>query len=491
MPQGDYTDTIFAVSTPRGRAALHLHRISGPDVFMRMLPFLRLPRDHSKIALTQHELLAFLTHSVPHARYLTVVDGNQHVVDDVMATFYRAPHSYTGEDTIEISTHGNPLITRTLHSLLRWIGLRDALPGEFTQRAYLNGKLDLTQAEAVNQIIHAETSNGLALAQNANEGQLSRSTRELRALLTDMLAYLEAHIDFGSEDVGSYEPESLLPTLETLAMRLKALAATYQNGIKVREGIRVALSGKPNAGKSSLYNALLGSDRAIVTDIPGTTRDVLEERLVLEGRDFVLLDTAGLRKSFDTVENLGIDRTRASMAKADIVCFVIEVPLSIGKGSSLFESIQSEIADLLQEMPLDSKARKLLILSKLDLLPLASQSQIKELLPKLALGFGEAVCVAQNDCSCLRATLIFSYDSQTDIGNLLENPVLISARQLDKVTKAQSAVVLAQNLIAVHDFPEKIASTLSQARLALVEIVGEITLDEVLDSVFSRFCIGK
>ncbi|MBX9703907.1 MAG: tRNA uridine-5-carboxymethylaminomethyl(34) synthesis GTPase MnmE [Silvanigrellaceae bacterium] len=314
---------IFALATPNYRSAIHLHRVSGVGVFEALTPFLAFPKSRQPFSL---QYLQWPTNASSQAKvfYLFLLDQQRELLDDAIVTFFKGPHSFTGEDTIEISLHGNPLLSAKLQSLLRAIGMRDAQPGEFTQRAYLQGKLDLVQAEGINQLIHSETLGGIEIARQAVEGLLSKEMLFLREKLIEILSYLEAHIDFSVDEVGSYTPASLLPILFEIQKRLTLLIDSYATGLKIRSGLKIALFGEPNAGKSSLYNALLRAEKAIVTDIPGTTRDVLESPLTIHGKDFLLLDTAGIRKSEDIVEKIGIERSLKALHEADILCYLID-----------------------------------------------------------------------------------------------------------------------------------------------------------------------
>lgn len=470
----DKTSTpIFALATSSNRSALHLHRISGHGIIDMLAPFVQ--RSNLK--------------NIPpnSARYVVIVDQQGNIIDDVMLTLFRAPKSFTGEDVIEISVHGNYLISANLQSLFRSIGMHDAEPGEFSFRAVLNGKQDLAQAEGINQLIHAETIGGIQLARNNVTGILSRETQELRTEIISLIAYLEAHIDFAPDEVGNYEPQSLLEKIDFIKHRLRHLLSSYSTGLKIREGVKIVLCGKPNAGKSSLYNALLKSDKAIVTEIAGTTRDVLEDRLIIENLDFVLLDTAGLRATDDVVEKIGVERSLKSIGESDVVCFVMDVTAC--STENLEQYIQSEMESFRTES-MSSRSETtgsilLPIISKKDLL---SQEQIDNLANLKDLNL---VLISNQNISNLTTALVTIHNDFTKKLNPKESPALISVRQKDKVTSALFCMESCENLIAKNDYPEKIAAELNTARYALEEIVGEIGLDNVLETIFSSFCIGK
>lgn len=480
-------DSIFALATANARSALHLHRLSGNGLFSRLSPYIFLP--HSQNYLDLEKLT--LHSDKPVTRYVLIKNKEGSIIDDVILTLYAKPKSFTGEDVIEISNHGNPLISIQLHSLLREIGLRDAKPGEFTQRAMLNGKLDLAQAEGINQLIHAESMGAIELARNNVEGILSKETLYIRKQIVELLAYLEAHIDFAPDEVGDYQPAILLPKIQQIKNELTSLYKSYENGLKIREGVKIVLCGKPNSGKSSLYNALLKHDKAIVTNIPGTTRDVLEDKLLIDNKEFVLLDTAGIRETVDVVEKIGVEKTLANAKQADIVCYLIAAPELTQQ--NFIEEIHSELEKFTHTLPMTRLQKILLVLNKKDLLPQKMQESLFKIQQ-----------ISLNPQSTFSVTLI-SQDDYTDLKNKLlqyhhkifantntkKSPMLISQRQKDKVTGALNSIQEAENLIHKADYPEKIASLINTTKLFLEEIVGEISLDNVFEKVFSTFCIGK
>lgn len=479
-------DIIFALATSNLRSALHLHRLSGNGVFELLSPYIFLP--HSENHLDLNALIKN-TNAKPITRYVIIKDQEKNIIDDVMLTLFLNPRSFTGEDVIEISTHGNPLISLQLHSLLRKIGMRDAKPGEFTQRALLNGKLDLAQAEGINQLIHAESMGAITLARNNVEGLLSKETLQIRESILELLAYLEAHIDFAPDEVGDYQPQHLLPKTEQIKNRLTSLFKTYENGLKIREGVKIVLCGKPNAGKSSLYNAFLKHEKAIVTNIPGTTRDVLEDKLLINNKEFVLLDTAGIRATSSTedeVEKIGITRTFSSMKQADIICYLISAH-NLSE-SNYVQQIENEISTI----HIEDKQKLIIVLTKKDLLTPDSL----DALSKISLQckhdiLQQVVIIDQFNFKSLEEQLLAYYSEILEKTDTKNSPMLISQRQKDKVTLALQTIDEAEKLILVGDFPEKIASLMNLTKSALEEIVGEISVDNVFEKVFSTFCIGK
>lgn len=468
-------EPIFALATAQTRSALHLHRISGHGVLDLLEPVVLCVRSRRPILKSMKP---------NECRYALVVDLQKQIIDDAMISVFYGPKSFTGEDVIEISVHGNALISARLQSLLRSLGMRDAKPGEFSFRAVLHGKQDLTQAEGINELIHAQTYGALALARNNASGVLSKETQSLRHEILSLSAYLEAHIDFAPDEVGVYEPKSLLKNVYEIEKRLQALLSSYDTGLKIKEGVKIVLCGKPNAGKSSLYNALLKSDRAIVTDIPGTTRDVLEDQLTIQNKDFVILDTAGIRDTDDVVEKLGVQRSFQSIEKADVICLLMDV--SNHKPDEMEAFIQSEICSV----PCHKDQILIPIVTKKDQLDQSLIEQIQAL-KKQSDKLNSMVIISTTDTNELKEVLLKTHADLTDQWDINACPTLISTRQKDKVRLALSCVIECQHLIESTDYPEKIAMVLNNARVYLDEIVGEISLEQVLDHVFSSFCIGK
>ncbi|NBX16859.1 MAG: tRNA uridine-5-carboxymethylaminomethyl(34) synthesis GTPase MnmE [Proteobacteria bacterium] len=487
----DYSahDAIFALSSAKGRSAISLHRISGSRVLEVLLPYLIPAKIRSGSADRKNFRAADFEHA--KSKYVTVSGSDGNIIDDCVVTFFKGPSSFTGEDTLEISTHGNPLITARLHSLLRAIGLREAKPGEFTQRAFLNGKLDLTRAEAIDQLIHTETEAGLDLARSASEGRISQVADRIKEQLTGIMSYFEAHIDFADDEVGSYDSKSKVDELLHIDSELRQLANSFSAGLKLREGLRVSFLGTPNAGKSSLYNALLGYERAIVTNVPGTTRDVVEDRLKIRNCDFILLDTAGLRSTDDQVEKIGVARTIQSSSAADIVCIVLD-PSQLDAGS-FADSIQKESAKLLSHLNRPKNQCVLNVLTKQDTWTPELRASVDLHVTKLRNSGYEIACTSSSSNNTAElAELLEKYHKRLTADTVTpESAVLISQRQYDKVQLARQSLGAAIDLVQKNDFPEKVASMLIQTAQHTCDIVGEIGTEDVLEKIFSSFCIGK
>lgn len=481
-----FKENIFACATGmNSRHALHLHRLSGKNVFALLVPHLFFAKSQKPFQYAAH----FVQNpQAPLTRYVVIRNQSGHKIDDVIVTLYPAPHSYTGEEMMEVSTHGNPLISSQFFSLLRTLGFRDAQAGEFTQRAVLNGKLDLTQAEGVHALILADSWGAVELAHNNLSGLLTSEVKKLRALFIDILAYLEAHIDFAPDEVGQYSPENLLPTFYSLTSQLTTLLGSYESGLKMREGVKVVLCGAPNAGKSTLYNALLKSDRAIVTPIAGTTRDVLEDKLCIGDKDFVLLDTAGLRDTNDIVEKMGVERSFARIEQADVVCFVIDVTTCLTP-----QEFATHLQVLLKSSTMRTHTRQIVVANKIDQLSSEALAQFKECtLETKPWGLNvHLVLTSQQQCAALVQALVEAHTALTQTHDHKETAMLISQRQKDKVTRALNGVQEAEQLLRARDYPEKVAFVLNEAKASLEEVVGQIGTEEVFDAVFSAFCIGK
>ena len=310
-----YQDTIVAPATTPGTGAISVIRLSGPDAFSIVDAVVKLKCG------TVSEAKAYTIH-------YGEVFSQRSLLDEVLVSVFRAPHSYTGEDSVEISAHASSFIVQELVRLLIHAGARLAEPGEFTRRAFLNGKMDLAQAEAVADVISSTTSASHRVAMNQLKGGFSKELAQLRAQLLEMASLLELELDFSEEDVEFANREQLVGLLEHAKQHVDTLAASFRQGNLIKNGVPVAIVGAANAGKSTLLNALLGEDRAIVTDIPGTTRDTIEETLTIRGILFRFIDTAGIRESSDVVEKLGMDRTFQKITEAEIVLSLIDMNVS-------------------------------------------------------------------------------------------------------------------------------------------------------------------
>lgn len=450
-------DTIAAIATASGPAAIAMIRVSGPD------------------AAT---IAAKMFRGRPPARWQPrrfyvgrLVDEAGRTLDRGLAVIMRAPRSYTGEDVVELHCHGGVLLARRLLGAVLAAGARAAEPGEFTLRAFLNGKLDLAQAESVADLISARTEGALRVAVEQLDGSLSRAVEAWRERLVGIAARLEVAIDFSEEDVGELDRGELATAAREIALGLGELASTYGRGRILRSGIRVAIIGKPNAGKSSLLNRLLGMERAIVTAIPGTTRDVIEEAIDVGGVSLVLVDTAGIRANAEEIERLGIERTRCEVDQAEIVIVVLD-------GSRGWEREDAEVYDATRHK------KRILLINKEDLPNrLALPESLVPGQPVI-----RASALVGTGLAELKAEMLRMVDISADGASGL---TVTRERHYQALATAEKSVERAvESLSATHP-PDIIAVDIMAALDHLGEIVGRTSPEAVLDRVFREFCIGK
>jgi len=384
----------------------------------------------------------------------------------------RQPRSYTGEDVVEIHGHGGPFLAQQILGLVLAQGARQAEPGEFTKRAFLNGRLDLAQAEAVLDLIRARTDKGAELALQQATGELSSWVHKLREELLDILVQVEAAIDFPDEEIELLQRQDLIEKIDHLRARIGEIIATYEWGRLFRDGARVCICGRPNVGKSSLLNALLGEERVIVTPLPGTTRDVIEESIHLNGLPVVLWDTAGIHETEDQIERLGVQLSRDRMGKADAVVFVIDGSMSLTADD---RALIGEIA----------RKKTLLAINKNDLPRVIVIDELTRAFAPNRIAYVSAkTSEGINEFKeCLRDLIL---DTETEPSVVITNLRHRTALMRGEVALKQALVSLGEN-----QAPEFIAVDLNHAAEALKEIVGAIRNDDILERIFSQFCIGK
>jgi tRNA modification GTPase len=445
------SDTIAAISTAPGEGAIALVRVSGANAIEVADKIFRGKQQPSKFAPRMQ-----------HFGEILSPEGN--LIDRVVVSVHRAPASYTGEDLVEISCHGGTLVSaKVLEACLR-AGARAARPGEFTERAFLNGKMDLTQAEAVIDLIRARTDLALRSATEQLEGRLGAKVREIREALVSLIAHIEASIDFPEEGIEPDQGETLRSRLERIRRTICDLLATADQGRVLREGVRVVIYGATNAGKSSLLNRLLGYDRVIVSDTHGTTRDTIEETVNLQGIPVRLLDTAGLRDSTSEVEQEGIARTKKSLELADL-------RLHIADGNATKPPHFDH--------RLDDDSREIVVLNKSDL---PEHSDWKNF-PALRIS-----CLTGAGLPELRSQILAQITRQ----HLRpESALAVNMRHRDCLRRALDACDRAAAALAEDVAPEYVAVDLQEALRATGEIIGAVDVEQILDSVFSQFCIGK
>jgi tRNA modification GTPase len=443
------TETIAAISTPPGEGAIALVRISGPDAIRIAAQIFRGKESPSRF--------------VSHVQHLgEIVTESAGLIDEVMMSIHRAPASYTGEDIVEISCHGGTLVTAKVLEACLHAGARGARPGEFTERAFLNGKMDLTQAEAVIDLIRARTDLALRSATEQLEGKLGEQIKGIRDSLVDLLAHIEASIDFSEEGIAPDEGDSLRVRLDSVREQIAALLATADHGRILRDGVRVVIYGATNAGKSSLLNRLLGYERVIVSDAPGTTRDTIEETVNLRGVPVRLLDTAGLRTSTSDIEREGIARTERSLQKADLRLHIVDRNAA---PPAHFER--------------NSNGHELLVLNKSDL------SEHPEWKNTNAL---RVSCVTGDGLGDLENEILSRISKQ----NLRpENALAINMRHRDCLRRALEGCDRARKTLDETFLPEYLSVDLNEALEAVGEVIGAVGVEQILDSVFGQFCIGK
>ncbi|MCB1098266.1 MAG: tRNA uridine-5-carboxymethylaminomethyl(34) synthesis GTPase MnmE [Verrucomicrobiae bacterium] len=445
-------DAIAAISTPPGQGAVAVLRLSGKDALTIAAKVFR-----------GRQRPAEATPRVQN--FGTIVDNSGTVVDQVLLTVFRSPASYTGEDLVEIGCHGGALVTRRILELLLSAGARAAEPGEFTQRAFLNGKMDLTQAEAVMDLISAQTSLALRSANEQLEGRLGGAITAAREDLLNVLAHVEAYIDFPEEDISPETGSALKARMEKVANLLDGLLATANRGRILREGVRTVICGAPNVGKSSLLNVLLGFERAIVSDVAGTTRDTIEEAIQVRGLPLRLVDTAGVHAATDAIEKEGIERTQRQLAGADLILEIVDAHLPD----------QTRIT-----LPVDSQAKHILVLNKTDL----------GLHPNWEGTQGVALsCTAGSGLELLCDAI---FDLLADgMGENSASMVAINARHYDCMSRARDYLTAAMAGLDNNDSPEYTALEIRSALDAIGEVVGKVDAEELLGVIFGSFCIGK
>ena len=447
-----FEDTIAAIATPIGEGGLAVVRLSG--------------RKALEIANRSFEGKVKPSEAASHTLHYGTIMREGKTVDEVLLAVMRAPRTYTREDVVELTCHGGILPAKMVLDTLLHNGARLALPGEFTKRAFLNGRIDLTQAEAVIDLIHSRTELALNAANEQLAGKLSQRIDQLRDEMMLPLAHVEAHIDFPDEDIAPDTKEKLVARLEHAVTFMDELLKTANEGRILRRGIRAAIIGRPNVGKSSLLNLLLGSDRAIVSPIPGTTRDTVEETANIRGLPIVFVDTAGLREAGDVIEEEGMRRSRAAFEQAELILHVFDASEALSE------------ADRKQLNEFSGKAR-LLVRNKIDL-PVRLELPLSAIDVSCATGKGlEALKDAIRDA--VWAGKITSDMSQ----------VMINSRHQDALQRARAATLTAIDGLKREHTLEVVAMELRIAINAVGEIVGKTSTEDLLDSIFSQFCIGK
>ncbi len=465
----NHQDTIVAISTAQGMAAIGLIRLSGAEAISiadRIFSGRSLAQAHSHTA-----------------HFGTITDANGSLIDEVVATIFRNPKSYTGQDVVELSCHGSPFIQQRILERCMEAGARLAAPGEFTMRAYLNGKLDLSQAEAVGDLIAAQNAASHRIALHQLRGGFKTELSDLREQLIHFASLLELELDFSEEDVEFAPRTELRALVERSLIHVRNLAETFKLGNAIRNGISTVIAGRPNAGKSTLLNALLNEERAIVSEIAGTTRDVIEEVLHIKGVAFRLTDTAGIRDTQDSIEAIGVQRTLQKLSQASIVLYLWEI------GSSTPDELRSDLDRYLPEQRQQPEQDALLILgTKLDLHPGFDARALSE---AIGLRPEQVLAICAHDRESLHALRERMY--QIGVGGelSLEQTIVSNARHQEALLRTANALEqtlgglnmgLTNDLLALH---------MREALYHIGSITGDITVEDLLGNIFGKFCIGK
>ncbi len=458
-------DTIAAISTPFGTGGIGIVRVSGPAALEIAARIFRSKRQFCEIG----------SHTVTHGKIVDPADGR--ILDDVLVIKMKAPNTFTAEDTVEISCHGGIVVLKSVLSLVLRQGARAAGPGEFTRRAFINGKMDLAQAEAVIDLINSKTDEGSRAAADQLEGRLSARISSARKKLIALIAHIEAVLEYPEYDIEELTAEKIQEEVKTVKKELAGIAAGYDRGRLIREGLTAAIVGKPNAGKSSLMNALSGGERAIVTDVPGTTRDVIEEYINVNGIPVRLLDTAGIRTTSDPVESIGVERAKNAASSADLVIVVLDAQTGI----------LPEDKEIIRSVGMK---KRIIIINKTDISEDRSIVEMKRQLATL----GEIPVIIASMLDGTGLDELFEGISGLFLEGAIEqnNEVLVTnARHkqlLDTAIKSLDAAENAHTGGLPLDF---VTIDIKECADALGQITGESVSEDVLQEIFSRFCIGK
>ncbi len=451
--------TIAAIATPQGYGGIGVIRLSGDQ-----------STDFARRLLRNGDQTIFAPNQASFHHLINPETGA--TVDDAVITFFKAPHSFTGEDVIEISCHGSPVVLSEVLRLLISFGAELAQPGEFSLRAFLNQRMDLTQAEAIKDLIHAQTTHQARIAARQLRGELSKQLQPIKDGLIELIVHFESSVEFVEDDLGPLNTSLFLARIDQFIEKLNALASSYRVGRLIRSGIRLALIGRPNVGKSSLFNALLGRERAIVTHLPGTTRDTLNESFVINGIPVDLIDTAGIRETADFVEQIGVERTKTAISEADLILAIVEST----------STLPTEEIEQLAQFPVG-----LYVVNKCDLGVVVSEEALSELSEKIPVVKVSAMTGEGIDELKQAIHQRIIAEAHTNI----EDAIITNERHYSALEQSLTALCQAREDLTAG-FTEEVALTnLHQALRSLGVITGETLIADIINQIFSTFCIGK
>lgn len=468
-------DTIVAIATPPGRGGIGVIRFAGPDAKKIALPMLRLKHDLEPSRAMFAELIDSDEHLGTSAPACPAERSSASRIDEVVVTYFAKPHSYTTDDIVEISAHGSPVILHHIVELALARGARLAEPGEFTMRAFLNGRIDLTQAEAVRDLIDSQTLYQAKIAAQQLEGALSRRLQPIKQKLVELIATLEAGIDFAEDDISTLPAEQILQRIAQIRAPLEDLSASFAYGKIVHQGLTLAIVGRPNVGKSSLFNCLVESDRAIVTPTPGTTRDLVSETVAIGGIPIQLVDTAGIRRAVDEAESIGIRKSLEALADADLILIVLDSSQpAAAEDQQLLSQVQGRPAIVVE--------------NKCDLIEKNRQGcgnrEEKGAPPRVRTSAttGEGIPALRNE-------ILRHVGGEAAIHS--ETGFLTNLRHQERVLDSLTALTAAKTAVATKVPHEMLLLDLYSTLRPLDEITGATTTDDILNLIFSTFCIGK
>ena len=461
----DFKDDIVAISTPTGMGAIALIRITGDNALMKVEPFFKSRKDIS--------ISDIKSHSIIYGDFTY----NDEIIDEVVLSYFAKGKSFTGQETVEISCHGSTYIQKTIIEKLLTNNIRLAKAGEFTMRAFLNGKFDLTQAEAVSDLIYSDSSSMHKIALNQMRGGFQNDLKVLREELLHFTSMIELELDFSEEDVEFANKNDLLELIDRVKTKVAELKDSFKYGNAIKNGIPVAIAGKPNSGKSSLLNLLLNEEKAIVSNIAGTTRDAIEDTIIIDGIKYRFVDTAGLRKTNDEIESKGIEITKAKISKASVLIYLFDIN----------DSNESEIINDLKEFSRDDLSI-ILVRNKIDLKN-ESSTELRNILEKCDGKVNEILeisAIQKKYLDVIKNKLLELNEVSKN-----EDTIVTNLRHFNSLSNAESALIEIEKGINEGLSGDLLSIDLRKAIESIGEITGQITNDEMLGNIFSNFCIGK